>query len=202
MNSSGKKLSTKELILLGLLLLLVLYLAYNTLFDAPTQKQIEDERNAQAELNTQLTQLNSQIQEMQARADEIARIKDANLDIRMPSYNAQSDEVDFLNNAIPYDDFETNYGELSRSGDQVRRPLTVSFSTPTYEEMEQCVERICNSSIRCLIDEITCRLGKTRDGWDGPEIIAYSVSIKCTFYETMFDGHDDGRLPADKSAAN
>ncbi len=200
MKGSGKKLSLMEIVVLGIVLIAISWICYSQFFSGPIDKQIEAEHNEQKDLNTQLTALKNQVAEMRANADEIERIKKAGMDIRMPSYSAETSIMAFIKDALPYTDTHQDYKDLTRIGDQVRRVLSIDFTTDTYEEMEKAVERMCNSRIRCLLDEVSCTMGKSRPDWDSPEVITYKVQIKCTFYETMFDGEDDGRLPVDKSA--
>ncbi len=198
----GKNFSTKE-ILMGIILLLLLgYLGYSQFFDGPIEDKLKAEADEQADIQMKIDLVNQKLVEIEAQKAELDLLGESGVKIRMPSYNAENMELNFLYGLVDKnDDIQVVGGTLSRSGDQVRRPVTITYHTDAYEKVINFITNLNNSEIRCLIDEVKFTEGVDTSGFDSTqEQVVYDVSIKATFYETMWDGVADQFLPADKSS--
>ena len=199
----GKGFSTKEIILVAVLLLILGYFGYSYFFDGPIDDKIQAEANEQAELQMQIDLVNQKLVEIEAQQAEIDLLGENSLKIRMPSYNAENMEINFLDSLTRSTfSISTQTGDVTRAGDQIRRPITITFETDSYDNVVYYITSLNNSEIRCLIDEVKFSENALKNGFDSDEVTTvYDVSIKATFYETMWDGTADPMLPADKSTA-
>lgn len=201
MNSASRKLSTKEWIIIGLLLAILGWLAYDHFFDTMIEDRLAKETKTQGELETEIAAAEAIIIEMRGHQAELERLEDANAKIIMPSYNAQNQEINFLSELLGgSDQFERSLADPTREGHQVRRAITIKFTTDEYDKVRNVINGLQYSNIRCLIEEIRFNVYKVKQDTDDIQkqelTEVYDVSIKATFYETMFDGQADAFLPA------
>ncbi len=197
----GKSFSTKEIVIVILLVLLLGYLAYNYFFDGMIEDKIKLETDQQADIQTKIDLVNLQLVEIAAQKAEIDLLGESGVKIRMPSYNGENSELVFIGSLVE-GTIDTSYaaGDPTRNGDQIRRPFTISFKTYDYDKVVDVITKLNNSEVRCLIDDVKFIQGVNKTDWDSEEVIVYDVTVKATFYETMWDGVADQFLPADKSS--
>jgi hypothetical protein len=110
----------------------------------------------------------------------------------MKSYNASKEEIAFLNDILSDTiQYSVNFGDVTRSGDQIRRNFTLQYQTKTYAAAEDIMRQLCDGPYRCLVGDVRCSI-------DDDGIV--TVNEAATFYETMVGGVADSGLPADAAA--
>lgn len=196
MTGKGRKLSHFEIFVIIVAAILICYVIYNAVFDKMIEERLQTEEGRQQTIQTELALVNAKITELEGWQAELARVQDADAYIIMPSYNAENMETSFLNSIFPAEQgaYSQSTSAPTRTGDQVRRTITVKFESDDYDRVKTIITAIANCSIRCLIDEISLTQGKKLDKEWNVERNAYNVTLKFTFYETMADGREDSLL--------
>jgi hypothetical protein len=109
---------------------------------------------------------------------------------RMESYNNSKAETSFLSSILQSTkNYSIAFSDVTRNGNQIRRSFTLQYTTNTYREAENVMDRLCQGEYRCLISDVNCNLnaqGMT------------TISLTATFYETMVGGTPDSGLPKDQ----
>ena len=187
-----------EKIILAILALVLVGLAYYQFVDKRVRESIE-KANAEAEaIRVELTAVEAKIQrmeEMQAELDSI----------HMGSYNNSKEELAFLNDVLKSAlQYSITFSNVTRDGDQIRRNFSLQFTTADYAAMERLINQLCNSKLRCLINDISYSV--TRYNYSAEDRERYGVdwyervNVNCTatFFETMVGGTEDAGLPTQK----
>lgn len=207
--------SGKEKFLLLIFFLIIIAAAYFYLVDQPVRNRIAAAQIKQEELQTELTIASAKAGKLKAMQEELeaAQTSGKMSSTYMPSYNNVKFEITFLNDILQATkDYNVSFANVSRSGDQVRRNVSLSFTTATYEDARAIIAAICESENRVLIT--TTRMeSKAKDLLLLPEVM-YTVddngtvtthnttndittTMTLVFYETMVEGEADTGLPAD-----
>lgn len=190
----------KEKILLIFLSLVLLVLGYYFFVDQPVRSGIAS-ANADYEMySTELTVLQAKIAQLDAMQRELDSLADDNT--RMPSYNANRQEIDFLNAILAgTQNYTINFSNVTRNGDQIRRSFTLQFTVDSYDEARNRLAALGGSQLRCKLGDLYYS-SSTANNRDGEAAQRVSVGVSAVFYETMVGGTPDGALPSDSSAAN
>jgi len=188
--------TTKEKVLLLILAIILLALVYYRFIDIPVRDGIAEAKSEQDMRRIELTAVNKKIEsleKMKNELDDIAKLKTVTY---MPSYNNVKNVNRLLNDTLGPLDYVVTYTNLTRDANQIRRNVSLQFTSPDYETMEQVLRQISESEYRCLLDDLRGALVNRRND------DALTVNLTATFYETMVGGTADAGLPADRSAAN
>ena len=204
MKNVGQNLSKRDRILIILLAIVILYFAYLYLVKEPLDDRIANEKEEQGTIQKDLAEKAVVIAELEQKKAEMEKSgPDA---VRMPSYNAQKEENNYIATISRtfngnHQSWELAETDLKRTGDQIRRTFTCKFSTDDYDKVMWAMQKFANSPSRCLLEDVKFTTGRSRSGWDGPEVEVYTLTLNATFYETMHGGEEDQALPKDSAAA-
>lgn len=153
------KLSTREIVMLILLAVLVIGLAYYMGFYSPLQNELASISMKSSEVDAQIVTAMAKVQkmdEMQAELDEI--------------FSRPADEITEI---APYDNKEVVlnqlYGILSRTRDYslsftdpdvqadgtVRRNISMTFRCSTYASAKRVIKDLTDSQWRCLVSNLS-----------------------------------------------
>ena len=186
MRSLSRDFSIREKILLIALCVVVLALMYYYFIDSPVRSGLQQAANEKSELETEQTVALTRLSQLNAMMDEL----DTD-DSYMYSYNNINAELDLLNDLLSRaDTFSLSIDDVTRDGDQIRRPILLQFTTDDYATAADILQQLAASEYRCLIGDISM----TSDTGDVAGS-AVSVSAEVTFYETMVGGREDAGLP-------
>ncbi len=199
MNRLNHELSLKEkLVVIGLTVIL-LGLLYYKFVDQPMKAQIET-------LNTEISDITDEKDIIQTKVMYYSNMQ-SNLDVikgldivtYMPSYNANKEEVAFLNNVLSNaDSYSINFSEVTRNSNQIRRKFNITFAVQKYEEASKIIETLSNGDVRCMIGDISCTKVDAKSYGDQHLYDSYiSMTVSATFYETLVGGRVDSALPKD-----
>ena len=179
------------------LLFTLLGTLYFYLVDRPVRWGIQE---AEAELASQerrLEVLKTQVNNIASVTAEVESLRASGNLSWMPSYNYVDQEIALLNNLLsPYaNSYSIATANPSRSGNQIRRGISLSFSAKNYEAAKTALYKLIHSEVRCLITNASMSgIGEGRRNPDAP----VSVSLSLTFYETMAGGTPDAELPSNQ----
>ncbi len=192
MKRLSRDFTIREKILLLILALLLVGFAYYRFIDVPVRKGIEQAKDTQETLQVEAAVVNAKVQsleKMKNELDDIAKMKTVTY---MPSYNNAKNVNKLMNDVLDSLDYVVNYTTLTRDGNQVRRNVSVQFTSPDYATMERVLTDLSQSEYRCLINDVRGTVNTQRD------LGTINVLLNATFFETMVGGTADAGLPAEK----
>ncbi len=187
----------REKFLLTVLLVIIIAAAYYLFVYRTVDAQISAQTAERQSLESQLEIVTAQAQKIQKMAEQI---ENDTLRSYMPSYNSSQKELDFLNETLSEtENYLVNFTTLTRNGDQINRGFILQFTAKNYAQAEKIIKTLEDSEIRCLIGDYMINPLETGDHLLQGQV---QVSLKGSFYETMYDGVEDKELPEDESAQN
>ncbi len=185
-----------EKALLLLLAIALVVLAYYLVVHKPVKEGIEKANAESDNLRVELSAVEAKAAMLERMQNEINGImQDPDISM-MPSYNNKLEVNKLINDILGNLTYSATLANLKRNGDQIRRNVQLEFDAPSYEVMEEVLEKLASSPYRCLIDNVTCT--GYRDKYN--DVNAYKVSLTATFFETLVGGTADEALPSDSSA--
>lgn len=188
----------RENILIALLAVILLGLCYYQFVDQPVRTAINSANAEKQSLQVELDAVRAKMEQINMMRTELENIEESGKVSRMESYNNSKAELAMLNEILNSTvNYSISFSNVSRSGDQIRRSFSLSFSAKDYATVEAILEELAKCPYRCLVGDISCS-GFIRTSGEG----SVSVSLSATFYETMVGGTPDGGLPQDTSAEN
>ncbi len=183
--------TVKEKILLLLLCLVLIGLAYYQFIDKPVRASIAQANAEKQALELELQTVQSKIVQLEKMQSEIDTLTNSGKVSIMPSYNNSKEVNELLNKVLGRLGYAITFSNVTRSGDQIRRNISLRFTAPSYATMERVLDQLAKSEYRCLIGNVSCSQNNSRDG--GTSV---TVNLTATFYETMVGGTADPGLPA------
>lgn len=136
-----------------------------------------------------MEQLQVTLEEQQTKAAQLASME-AQLDLlgnkekapKVQAYNNFRGEWDQMKGLLTgTTSYQLNFGDPVATGQLVRRPVQVSFTTGSYKEALSLVESIQKSQFRCVVNDF----GMSRVSDQVKDQEGVSVSLSMTFYETL-----------------
>ncbi len=189
------KFSPREKLLLAVLGALLLVLLYIWLVDQRVRVETENAQNKIASLETELATVQEQVELTRQMKAEMESVHGDQRKLSyMPSYNAEKEEVNFLNTTLSAaKDYYIGFSEVSKSGDLVRRNFSLQYTAQNYQSAVDILKSLESSDFRCLVQDLTVASSDQyrAEIQSGP----VTVNALATFYETMYEGETDGRLP-------
>lgn len=177
-----------EKVALLLLLIVVLGLSYYHFVDQVVRREMAAAIAERDDKQSQLDAAQTKLGELTAMQRELEALGEKGMPSTMASYNNIKTEVTLLNRfLLPASQYSISFGAVSRSGNQIRRVITLSFTTSGFRAARGILENLANCEYRCLLGNIS---------YGGSDNGQVTMSLTCTFYETMVGGEPDENLPA------
>lgn len=188
----------REKILLLLLSIFLLGLLYYHFVDEPVRADLATAASEKAALEIELGAVEQKVAQLERMKKEIDDQADNSFVSFMPSYN-NSGAVNLLLNDVLGDlGYYITFSNVTRSGNQIRRSISLQFSAPDYRTVESVLSRLTSAQFRCLIEDVACTTVNTRSA-RGDDRASVNVNATVTFYETMVGGTADAGLPEEKA---
>ena len=183
----------EKLTLFGLLILLIGILYFQCV-DRPVRTSINAAKAEALEIETEMSVVAAKVRQLTRMQNELDDVKGSGVLSRMESYYNCSAEISFLYDILAEtQQYNIEFSDITRNGDQIRRNFTLKFRTRDYDAMRNVITRLCASEYRCLVDEIRCqRMINERESY-------VTANVTATFYETMVGGKPDAGLPKDSA---
>lgn len=173
-----RHLSSRELVLLGLLVVILLVSCYVMLFYMPMTAERDQLATEIEDNRAQLTVVQAQVEEKQRMERELeALFAKPDPPLEMPDYdNVQ--QVMFELNAILAltEEYSLSFGTVDAEGGIVRRQISMNFTTGGYEQAKAVLQRLHDSVYRCMLSDLNLSIDSGQE--DG-----VSVSGNIVFYE-------------------
>ena len=193
MKGLSRDFTLKEKILLLILAILLIGFAYYRFVDTPVREGIASAKGEQEMMRIELAAVErkaASLEKMKSELDSITKQGDV---AYMPSYNNGRNVNRLLNDVLGPLDYAVNFTQLTRTGNQIRRNVSLQFTSPDYETMETVLRELSESEYRCLLNDLKGSVNTQRDGG------TITVNLTATFFETMVGGTEDAGLPADSA---
>ena len=193
---------TGEKVLIAFLALVLLGLAYYWLVDKPVREGIEEAHAQRDAIQTDLTVAQAKLMQLQQMQDELDNLGSLDLSSRMGSYNNSKEELTELNRILSSaSSYTVNFSNVTRSGDQIRRNFTLSFTASSYNAAKNIIRELRDCPLRCVLGNISYSGGGQNAVTLYGERVnnrdtRISISTNATFFETMYDGVPDAGLPS------
>ena len=181
--------TNKEKVVLLVLIVALMALAYYNFVDQVVRREMEAAAAEREALETDLLQLQMQLAELTRMRRELEELGGEGQISYMPSYNNLKQEMTLLNSILESaEQYTISFAGVSRSGDLIRRAISLQFTTSGFQAARLILVRLESSEYRCLLGDISYSANAAGQ---------VSISVSCTFYETMVGGEPDSLLPAD-----
>lgn len=188
--------TTREKVLLLALSIIILGAIYYLSIYQPTNDKVKIWKREKESLEEQLVIADKRASQIANMKSEMEGLESRGLTPSfMPSYNAERQELEFLHDILSTNstEYQANFSTVTRDGNQIRRNFSLSFAANNYSQALNVISSLENSSIRCLIGDMSISSQSGSGLLNGP------VNVNCvaTFYETMYEGTEDSDLPGD-----
>lgn len=197
MKTFNREFTNREKVLLLVMVLIIIGAFYYLMVYEPVSRELEQARVAKLALEEELMVAETKAARIWNMQNEMKAAEERGLThTYMPSYNASKQEIDFLHNVLSAKtvDYLVNFTQVTRSGNQIRRNFSLSFTVSDYKTAENIIKELEKCEIRCLVGDMSISSS-------GDTILSGDVNVGCvaTFYETMYEGITDSELPTDSS---
>ena len=177
-----RQLTAREWMLLGVLGVLLLVSGYMLLFYMPQTAErdrcIGEAENCRVETEAARIRLGEK-ERMEKELEELFSAEIPPLSI--PDYDNLQPVMFELNSILAStEDYSLSFSTVDASQPIVRRSISMSFTTGTYESAKAVLQRLHDSAYRCMLDGVNVSLGQ-REG------DSVSVSGNIVFFEYQAD---------------
>lgn len=173
-----QRLTTRELVLLGVLVVILLVSCYVMLFYMPMTAELEQLKDDTELCRTQLTAAQQRSEEKQRMERELAELfARPELPRGMPAYD-NLQQVMFELNAIlaSTEEYSLSFGSVDTGESIVHRRISLSFTSSSYERAKAVLQQLHDSAYRCMLDDLRLSMGSDRES-------SVTVSGSIVFFE-------------------
>ena len=183
-----RQLTPREWMLLGVLGILLVISGYIGLFYMPMTSE-RDRCISEAEnCRVQTEAAEVRLSEKRRMERELKEIFDANPNpLSIPDYDNLKPVMFELNSILAAaDDYTLTFGTVDTSETIVRRGISMSFTCSSYASAKEVLEKLHDSSYRCMLDNLNVSLGSYSRNYFWDENYynrSVSVSGNIVFFE-------------------
>ena len=173
-----RKLSPREMMLLGVLAILVVVVGYITLFYMPTT-QARDTALAETESTREQTEAALvRLAEKQRMERELEEIFAQNPDpLGLADYdNRQAVMVELNAILASTENYSLSFATVDATQSIIRREISISFTCGSYDAAKGVLQQLHDSAYRCMLDNVTISRGQGDNG-------SVSVSGSIVYFE-------------------
>ena len=208
MKALSRDFTTKEKVLIVVLLVILIALAYYRFVHIPCKEAIQNAHSERDMYETELFAVQKKEAQLRKMKEELDSLGELQSTSRMESYNNSKAELSLLNSILESArDYSITFVNVTRDGDQIRRNFNLSFTTNNYASAKKIISSLADSEYRCLIGDVkysaTVRRAEKDEPTEGGRWVddvyyfdVIRVNTSATFFETMYDGVPDDGLPS------
>lgn len=173
-----RQLSARELILLGMLLVLALVGGYIMLFYMPMTSELERLEQEQVSCEEQLQVAQIQLEDKQRMERELEEIFAADPEpLSIAPYDNLQPVMFELNGVLESTpEYSLSFGTVDTEEPIVRRRIQLTYTSGSYESAKQVLQRLHDSAYRCMLDDVSISIGERDEG-------GVSVNASLVFFE-------------------
>ena len=156
-----RQLTPREWMLLGVLGILLIISGYVGLFYMPMTSERDRCISEAEDCRVQTEAAEMRLSEKQRMEKELEEIFAANPDpLSIPDYDNLKPVMFELNSILAEaDDYTLTFGTVDTSESIIRRGITMSFTCSSYASAKGVLEKLHDSSYRCMLDNLNISLG-------------------------------------------
>lgn len=162
-----RRMTARELVLLGILAAILLASCYVMLFYLPVTAELERLANEIELCRTQLTAAQQRAEEKQRMERELEELlSQPEPPLEMPAYD-NLQQVMFELNAIlaSTEEYALSFGTVDAGESIVHRRISLSFTSGSYDQAKAVLQQLHDSMYRCMLDDLRLSLPSgQRDG--------------------------------------
>lgn len=181
--------STREKVLLTLLLLVAIFVAWYQFVYLNFQNQV-------VSLDAEIASVQDELAFNQSRAMSLAYMKKTVGDyekqgyapVNLPAYDNTQNLMAYLNGVLAVSSEYTmsfDNPALDEEDNTIHRTGTISYSTNTYKEAREIAQNIAHGPYPCKIDALGISDTVTQRGKAKNAATSFSSSLQVTFYEKL-----------------
>lgn len=162
----NRKLTIREWILLGLLAVIALVSGYVMLFCMPMTAR-RDTALSETELcRVEIEAAQLKVEEKRRMERELeALFADGAEPVAIADYDNLQPVMFELHTILSgAEDYSLSFGTVDTSQSIVRRSISLSFTSRSYESAREILEQLCGSAYRCLLDSVSISVGQSTEG--------------------------------------
>lgn len=173
-----RQLTARELILLGMLLVLVLVGGYVMLYYMPMTAELDRLEQEKLSCEDQLTVAQIQVEDKRRMERELEEIFAADPDpLSIPPYDNLQPVMFELNSILQSTpEYSLSFGTVNTEETIVRRQILLSYTSGSYEAAKRVLQQLHDSAYRCMLDNVSISIGERDEG-------NVSVSASLVFFE-------------------
>lgn len=189
----SKREKTLMVILVIILILALWYWFVYSPYRTAIDQAASDTADKQAELTVATSQY-ANMQSMQASIDA-AYAKAGGNPVAVPAYDNKAFLISELDSILaPASGKQLSFGDLEypSSGNIVRRPVTITYTTTDYTQAKSILTALSDSRYRCLISDVAIVMphasGASATGVVGTNVTdssMYTVAVKMVYFESL-----------------
>ncbi|MDO4182866.1 MAG: type II secretion system protein GspM [Coriobacteriia bacterium] len=179
-----REFTPREIVLMVVFGVIILGCLYYLFVYSPAMQSIQAAQSNVSSLTTQITaqqtrvatrnQLKTQLDELQAKGASTGSL---------PKYDNSKNCIAALNGILDGTaSYSVSFGEVEITDSMARRPVTVSFTTDTYGQAQDVMNRLINCQYTCLVSDFT--LATSKSGSTGA-VSKVTGSAVVTFFEQV-----------------
>lgn len=173
-----RQLTARELILLGMLLVLVLVGGYVMLFYMPMTAELERLEQEKLSCEDELAVAQIQVEDKRRMERELEEIFAANPNpLSIAPYDNLQPVMFELNGILQSTpEYSLSFGTVNTEETIVRRQILLSYTSGSYEAAKRVLQQLHDSAYRCMLDDVSISIGERDEG-------NVSVSASLVFFE-------------------
>ena len=187
----AKKLSSREVVMLIILVVLVVGSCWYMFFYTPLQNEIMDIQAKSVQLDTDIATAAAKAAKMKSMQDEVDAIlaRPADEITEIAPYDNATVVIAQLNGILSAsEEYNLTFRDVAVNSDgTVRRVINMTFRCESYASARSIVDALSGSHWRCIVNSVNMSVPKKeieRD--DVPNIMKYPVEVtaQVTFFES------------------
>ncbi len=173
-----RQLTARELILLGMLLVLVLVGGYVMLYYMPMTAELDRLEQEKLSCEDQLAVAQIQVEDKRRMERELEEIFAANPNpLSIAPYDNLQPVMFELNGILQSTpEYSLSFGTVNTEETIVRRQILLSYTSGSYEAAKRVLQQLHDSAYRCMLDNVSISIGERDEG-------NVSVSASLVFFE-------------------
>lgn len=173
-----RQLTAREWMLLALLGVILLISGYMLLFYMPMTAERDRCVSETESCRTEIEIAQLRLEEKRRMERELAELFAAEVPpLSIPDYDNLQPVMFELNSILASTaDYSLSFSTVDASQTIIRRSISMSFTTPTYESAKAVLRQLHDSAFRCMLDNVNVSVGQSGDS-------TVSVSGNIVFFE-------------------
>jgi Tfp pilus assembly protein PilO len=158
-----RKLSVREKILLGILVVLLVVSGYLMLFYQPMTDRLTTLEGQVAQVQDDLMADQIRVNQMDRMQKELDELFASNPNpVSMSAYDNRLNVMTELNTILAQaQSYSLNFGTVDTGSDIVRRNISLQFKAGSYDSAKAILQQLHDSSYRCMLDNISISSGSS-----------------------------------------